>query len=256
MEPSIDEGGDWDGTDDPEDLKVAEGLARAREMRRMDRSVSSDGGSLLDELEQREELAALNHPLVRIAPFAIGGAILLAGANIGYMRQMHEYEMEEAGNMHRNSHKNNNEMQQRAGGSKWGNKRQQQRIVRAGTPSSGSMTSASSAGRLASNYGDKIKVDPNWSPHRVAVRALGIGTALAVGTFTLGTAATFWYLEVDTAQGFSDKMNEVIPPKFKAIQRTVRPPLEKLKEMFQGVIGSGDCGDGGSGLETKEKKTA
>ena len=79
-EPSIDEGGDWDGADDPE--TVAAAGAQDNALR--------DRGSLLEELESRGEVPALDHPLVRVAPFAVGGAILVAGAKLGYMRQMHE----------------------------------------------------------------------------------------------------------------------------------------------------------------------
>ena len=221
-EPSIDEGGDWDGADDPAEL--AELAAQKR----------AEAVSLLEALEARGEVAALDHPAVRVAPFFIGGAILLAGANIGYMRQMHEYEMEEGAAEHAKSDGRGRRGGGGGGGggaSKWGNKRQRQRARPQPTSAS---ASASAPPSLSSNYGDKVKIDANWSPHRVALRALGIGTALAVGTFAVGTAATFWYLEVDSAQGFTDKMNKIIPPKFQAIQGVVRPPLEKIKELFQG----------------------
>ncbi len=227
-EPSIDEGGDWDGTDDPAEVAAY----RARR----------EAGTLLEELEQRGQVAALNHPLARVAPFAVGGVILLVGANVGYMRQMHEYEAEEAAAGSGAKSGGRGQRAGRAGGdgpSKWGNKRQRQRA-----PQPTATASAATSPSLSSNYGSKVKVDPNWSPHRVAVRALGIGTAIAVGTFAVGTAATFWYLDVDSAQGFTNKMNEIIPPKFKAIQGVVRPPLEKIKELLRGGIGgSGEDAD-------------
>ena len=73
----------------------------------------------------------------------------------------------------------------------------------------------------------------------MAVRALAIGTMVAVGTFAMGTAATFWYLDVNSMQGFSDRMGEIIPPKFRAIQDVVRPPLEKVKDLFNGLLNQG-----------------
>ena len=127
----------------------------------------------------------------------MGGTILLAGANMGYLRQMDQYEAEEA--------------KWGKGKDKWG--RQVPRELRG--------------------------VPHDWSPQKVAVRALGIGTLVAVGTFAVGTAATFWYFDVDSAQGFSDRMREVIPPKFEAMQAAVRPPLDALKRGLGGLLGGG-----------------
>ena len=91
----------------------------------------------LAELEARAPVPALDHPLVKLAPFAVGGTIPLAGANMGYLRQMDQYEAEEA--------------KWGKGKDKWG--RQVPRELRG--------------------------VPHDWSPQKVAVRALGIGTLVA-----------------------------------------------------------------------------
>lgn len=224
---SIDEGGDWDGSDDPKE-ETSSGTNIYHH---------DEGGSLLETLERKEELQLLEHPLLKIAPFAVGGGVLLAGARIGYMRQMHEYEMEEG---EAKRPKGSHTGRQRA--SKWGNARQRRNLLQ----------HSSQAPGLSSNYGKRVQVDPNWSPHRVAVRALAIGTMAAVGTFAVGTAATFWYLDVKSIQGFSDKMGEIIPHKFRAIQGVVRPPLEKVKGFFNDLLNGGMTSGGRDSSDSRD----
>jgi hypothetical protein len=151
-----------------------------------------------DTIVSAEELPPvkwLDHPLVKLSPFFAGGMALLLGAKAGYGRQLDRYEVEET---------------------RWGEKKDKW-------------------GRKVMAPRDVSEMPKNWSPHNVAIRALGIGTMVAVGSFALGTGVTFWYFDVESPQEFSEKMKTIIPPKFQAIQKVVRPSLESLKDSLQRV---------------------
>jgi hypothetical protein len=151
----------------------------------------------LEALESTPASTILDHPLVKSSPFIASGLALLLGAKIGYGRQVAKYEIEE---------------------SKWGEKKDKW-------------------GRKVMVPRQVTDMPKHWSPHSVAVRALGLGTMVACGSFALGTGLTFWYFDVDSPQEFSEKMKVVIPPKFKYIQDSVRPSLESLKSGLGSLFG-------------------
>ena len=143
----------------------------------------------MEEMEKQKPIPFLDSPFIKASPFIAAGLALLLGAKAGYGRQIVKYELEET---------------------KWGEKKDKW-------------------GRKVMVKRDVVDMPKHWSPHNVAIRALGLGTMVAVGSFALGTGLTFWYFDVDNAQQFSEKMKIVIPPKFKAIQDVVRGPLESMK---------------------------
>ena len=191
-------GGDWDGKYTKEEENNPAAATSSF------RNIPAASKHALEAMERQPAIAILNNPFVQLSPFVAGGIACLLGAKIGYGRQVRLYEVEE--------------LQWGERKDKWGRK-----------------VMASSATSSKKQVFDMPK---NWSPHNVAMRALGIGTLVACGSCALGTAATFWYFDVSTAQEFSHKMKIVIPPKFQALQNVVRGPLESFKNGLGSLFGT------------------
>ena len=201
---NLNEGGDWNGEYAEEAAVAKEEQAPKTTSSAFTKMKAAVLPSLdtIEEMEQQPALAFLDNPLVKVSPFVAGGLALLLGAKAGYGRQVEKYELEEI---------------------KWGEKKDKW-------------------GRKVMAPRQVTDMPKNWSPHTIAMKAFGIGTMVCVGSFALGTAATFWYFEVDSPQEFSEKMKIVIPPKFKAIQNAVRPPLESIKDGLGWMFGAGKPG--------------
>ena len=197
----INSGGDWDGKYTKEEEETNPAAATSSSFR----NIPAASKHALESMERQPAIAILNNPFVQLSPFVAGGIACLLGAKIGYGRQVRLYEVEE--------------LQWGERKDKWGRK-----------------VMASSA--TSSSKKQVIDMPKNWSPHNVALRALGIGTLVACGSFALGTAATFWYFDVSNAQDFSHQMKIIIPPKFQAIQNVVRGPLESLKNGLGSLFGT------------------
>jgi hypothetical protein len=202
---NLNTGGDWDGsyakdstTKDVRNNTPAPNSSTKKTSAYTKLKATVTSKDTMEIMEKVPPVEFLDSPIVKVSPFIAGGLALLLGAKAGYGRQLDKYELEEI---------------------KWGEKKDKW-------------------GRKVMAPRPVMDVPKNWSPHNVAMKALGIGTMVALGSFALGTAATFWYYEVDTPQEFSEKMRVVIPPKFKAMQEVVRPPLEGLKDGLGYMFGT------------------
>ena len=158
---------------------------------------------------------AVPTPIIGLLPLALGGVVLFGGFQYGYSSQLKSYAEEE-----KNVGK----------GKKW----------------------ARQPGSMKYELLAAHQSRPGWSPQGVALRALGLGTLAACGSFALGTAGVFWYFGVKNAQEFSNKMRKVIPPKYEALSSIVRPPLQRLKVILTSTIGY-DSSDTENEIQSTQK---